>query len=87
MALKREGVGIKMDSDLPHLVVVDDDLFSTGIVVYHLTVCSLYQPPFAGTSLNYPSRKLTILKGVITVSQFPTHRIGNKQKIHSSWKL
>ena len=41
MALKREGVGIKMDSDLPHLVVVDDDLFSTGIVVYHLTVCLL----------------------------------------------
>lgn len=39
MALQREGVGIKMDSFLPHLVVVDDDLFSTGIVVYHLTVC------------------------------------------------
>ncbi|CAB3985193.1 kinesin KIF16B isoform X2, partial [Paramuricea clavata] len=37
MALQREGVGIKMDSCLPHLVVVDDDLFSTGIVVYHLT--------------------------------------------------
>ncbi|XP_028398515.1 kinesin-like protein KIF16B isoform X2 [Dendronephthya gigantea] len=37
MALQREGVGIKMDSGLPHLVVVDDDLFSTGIVVYHLT--------------------------------------------------
>ena len=39
MALQREGVGIKMDSGLPHLVVLDDDLFSTGIVVYHLTVC------------------------------------------------
>ena len=50
MALKREGVGIKMDSDLPHLVVVDDDLFSTGIVVYHLTVCSLYQLPFANAT-------------------------------------
>ncbi|KAK3710528.1 hypothetical protein QZH41_009354, partial [Actinostola sp. cb2023] len=36
MRLQQEGVGIKMDSVLPHLVLVDDDLLSTGIVVYHL---------------------------------------------------
>ncbi|XP_022799911.1 kinesin-like protein KIF16B isoform X2 [Stylophora pistillata] len=36
MKLQQEGVGIKMDSVLPHLVLVDDDLLSTGIVVYHL---------------------------------------------------
>lgn len=38
MKLQQEGVGIKMDSVLPHLVLVDDDLLSTGIVVYHLKV-------------------------------------------------
>ncbi|XP_067029065.1 kinesin-like protein KIF16B isoform X1 [Acropora muricata] len=36
MKLQQEGVGIKMDSVLPHLVLVNDDLLSTGIVVYHL---------------------------------------------------
>ncbi|XP_048586357.1 kinesin-like protein KIF16B isoform X2 [Nematostella vectensis] len=36
MKLQEEGVGIKMDSILPHLVLVDDDLLSTGITVYHL---------------------------------------------------
>ena len=38
MELRKEGVGVKMDSVLPHLVLVDDDLLSTGIVVYHLKV-------------------------------------------------
>ena len=38
MKLQQEGVGIKMDSVLPHLVLVNDDLLSTGIVVYHLKV-------------------------------------------------
>ena len=39
MALRREGIGIKMDSLLPHLVVVEEDPLSTGITVYHLKVC------------------------------------------------
>lgn len=38
MKLQQQGVGIKMDSVLPHLVLVNDDLLSTGIVVYHLKV-------------------------------------------------
>ena len=41
MKLQQEGAGIKMDSVLPHLVLVDDDLLSTGIVVYHLKVVQL----------------------------------------------
>ena len=40
MKLQQEGAGIKMDSVLPHLVLVSDDLLSTGIVVYHLKVCN-----------------------------------------------
>ena len=46
MKLQQEGVGIKMDSVLPHLVLVDDDLLSTGIVVYHLKVCVMILPYF-----------------------------------------
>ena len=42
MKLQQEGAGIKMDSVLPHLVLVDDDLLSTGIVVYHLKVVQYY---------------------------------------------
>lgn len=36
-----------LDSELPHLIGIDDDLLSTGIILYHLkvsrreTVCSL----------------------------------------------
>ena len=43
MKLQQEGVGIKMDSVLPHLVLVNDDLLSTGIVVYHLKVYNLFK--------------------------------------------
>ena len=60
MALQREGVGIKMDSGLPHLVLVDDDLFSTGIVVYHLTVSS---SPFSSKKRKHTGlsvRKMTV---------------------------
>ena len=27
-----------MESELPHLVCIDDDILSTGITMYHLTV-------------------------------------------------
>ena len=38
LAFKREGFGIKMESDLPHLICVDDDILSTGVTLYHLNV-------------------------------------------------
>ena len=38
MALKREGVGVVVDSDLPHLVCIRDNPLSTGVVLYHLQV-------------------------------------------------
>ncbi|XP_054459623.1 kinesin-like protein KIF16B isoform X4 [Anoplopoma fimbria] len=36
LALRKEGIGVVLDSDLPHLIGIDDDLLSTGIILYHL---------------------------------------------------
>ncbi|XP_057358692.1 kinesin-like protein KIF16B isoform X6 [Manis pentadactyla] len=36
LALRKEGIGIVLDSELPHLIGIDDDLLSTGIILYHL---------------------------------------------------
>ena len=38
LAFRREGFGVKMESELPHLVCVDDDILSTGVTLYHLRV-------------------------------------------------
>ena len=38
LALKREGVGVLVHSDVPHLVCISDDPLSTGVVLYHLQV-------------------------------------------------
>ena len=37
--MRTEGSGVVLDSDLPHLIGVDDDLLSTGLVMYHIKVC------------------------------------------------
>ncbi|XP_061129229.1 kinesin-like protein KIF16B [Syngnathus typhle] len=36
LALRKEGTGVVLDSELPHLLAIDDDLLSTGIILYHL---------------------------------------------------
>uniref|UniRef100_A0A2K5F934 Kinesin-like protein KIF16B n=1 Tax=Aotus nancymaae TaxID=37293 RepID=A0A2K5F934_AOTNA len=36
MSLRKEGIGVVLDSELPHLIGIDDDLLSTGIILYHL---------------------------------------------------
>ena len=36
MALRKEGQGVILDSMLPHLIGIDDDILSTGIMLYHL---------------------------------------------------
>lgn len=38
LALRKEGIGVILDSELPHLIGIDDDLLSTGIILYHLKV-------------------------------------------------
>nr|XP_023864300.1 uncharacterized protein LOC111978455 isoform X3 [Salvelinus alpinus] len=36
VALRKQGIGVVMDSKLPHLIGINDDLLSTGIILYHL---------------------------------------------------
>ncbi|GLV42219.1 Kinesin-like protein at 98A [Carabus blaptoides fortunei] len=36
LGLRKSGVGVVLDSDMPHLVGIDDDLLSTGVTLYHL---------------------------------------------------
>uniref|UniRef100_A0A2C9JEX7 Kinesin motor domain-containing protein n=1 Tax=Biomphalaria glabrata TaxID=6526 RepID=A0A2C9JEX7_BIOGL len=36
LALRKEGVGVVLDSSLPHLISIDDDVLSTGIKLFHL---------------------------------------------------
>jgi len=36
LAFRRDGFGIKMESDMPHLICIDDDILSTGVTLYHL---------------------------------------------------
>lgn len=38
LGLRREGLGVVLDSDLPHLISIDDDVLSTGVILYYLKV-------------------------------------------------
>lgn len=38
LALHSEGVKMMVASELPHFIGVDDDILSTGVVLYHLAV-------------------------------------------------
>lgn len=42
LALRKEGIGVVLDSELPHLIGIDDDLLSTGIILYHLKVSQYF---------------------------------------------
>ncbi|MGH0151655.1 UNVERIFIED_CONTAM: hypothetical protein FKN15_028871 [Acipenser sinensis] len=43
--INREKAGVLIDSNLPHLIAMDGDVLSTGIVFYHLRVLALLQGP------------------------------------------
>uniref|UniRef100_A0A8C1WM23 Kinesin family member 16Bb n=1 Tax=Cyprinus carpio TaxID=7962 RepID=A0A8C1WM23_CYPCA len=36
VALRKEGIGVVLDSEMPHLICIDEDRLSTGVVLYHL---------------------------------------------------
>lgn len=38
MALRKEGSGVVLDCQLPHLISLDEDLLSSGIILYYLKV-------------------------------------------------
>ncbi|XP_029503269.2 uncharacterized protein LOC115118719 isoform X2 [Oncorhynchus nerka] len=39
VALRNEGIRVVLDSEPPHLISIDDDLLSTGVIFYHLKEC------------------------------------------------
>lgn len=38
LALRKEGSSVVLDSELPYLLCIDDDVLSTGMKLYHLKV-------------------------------------------------
>lgn len=38
LGLRKAGTGVVLDSDMPHLIGIDDNLLSTGVTLYHLKV-------------------------------------------------
>lgn len=36
--INKKKAGVSIDSSLPHLMAMDDDILSTGVVLYHLRV-------------------------------------------------
>lgn len=38
MALRKEGIGVVLDSELPYLLALHDDPLSTGMKFYHMKV-------------------------------------------------
>ncbi|XP_036812250.1 uncharacterized protein LOC110499549 isoform X3 [Oncorhynchus mykiss] len=36
VALRKEGIRVALDSEPPHLISIDDDLLSAGVILYHL---------------------------------------------------
>lgn len=43
MALRKQGSGLVLDCQLPHLIGIDEDLLSTGIILYYLKVNSSFE--------------------------------------------
>lgn len=44
MDINKRRAGVVIDSSLPHLMALEDDVLSTGVVLYHLKVSRLALP-------------------------------------------
>lgn len=45
--INRRRAGVVIDSSLPHLMALEDDVLSTGVVLYHLKVSRLVHTLFS----------------------------------------
>ena len=45
VGINRNRARVVIDSSLPHLMALEDDVLSTGIVLYHLKFLSLLETP------------------------------------------
>lgn len=43
--INKRQAGLVIDSSLPHLMALEDDVLSTGVVLYHLKVSRRVHPP------------------------------------------
>ncbi|XP_072929547.1 kinesin-like protein Klp98A [Epargyreus clarus] len=81
LGLRKSGLGVVLDSDMPHLVGIDDNLLSTGVTLYHLkegeTVIGSeeYSPTpdivLSGAGVLPLHCKVTLQEGVATVCPAP----------------
>jgi hypothetical protein len=39
---KASSMGVLIDSQMPHLIGMDNDILSTGVIIYHLKVWQIY---------------------------------------------
>ena len=56
LALRKEGMGVILDSELPYLLAIDDNILSTGMKLYHIKV-----HPTSGAAKVYFSPESCIL--------------------------
>ncbi|CAH2094852.1 unnamed protein product [Euphydryas editha] len=81
LGLRKSGLGVVLDSDMPHLVGIDDNLLSTGVTLYHLkegeTVIGSeeYTPTpdivLTGAGVLPLHCRVTLREGVATISPAP----------------
>lgn len=58
LGLRKSGQGVVLDSDMPHLVGIDDDVLSTGVTFYHLKVSITWRiGPFPLIDFKYSLRR------------------------------
>ncbi|KPP79066.1 hypothetical protein Z043_101385, partial [Scleropages formosus] len=67
LALRKEGIGVVLDSELPHLIGIDDDLLSTGIILYHLKEGRTYVGLLHGLDLESEHCVFENLSGTVTL--------------------
>nr|XP_026498901.1 kinesin-like protein Klp98A isoform X1 [Vanessa tameamea] len=82
LGLRKSGLGVVLDSDMPHLVGIDDNLLSTGVTLYHLkegeTVIGSeeYSPTpdivLSGAGVLPLHCRVTLQEGVATISPAPS---------------
>ncbi|XP_046971492.1 kinesin-like protein Klp98A isoform X2 [Vanessa cardui] len=82
LGLRKSGLGVVLDSDMPHLVGIDDNLLSTGVTLYHLkegeTVIGSeeYSPTpdivLSGAGVLPLHCRITLQEGVATIIPAPS---------------
>ncbi|KAJ4450484.1 Kinesin-like protein Klp98A, partial [Periplaneta americana] len=53
LGLRKSGLGVVLDSDMPHLIGIDDDVLSTGVTLYHLKHSGCSEEPQFSFFLNF----------------------------------